>query len=161
MCSGKPNLTNVAMHKIDTGDSPSISCSPYKIPQKLEEEVNKEIEKMLEMGIIRPSTSPWAAPVVIVPKPDDTIKLCVDYRKINSVTKMDAYPIPSMERMIEKIASAKYISTIDLRKGCWQIPLETSTFEKSAFITSKGLYKKKSYAVWYEDSSSILSENDV
>ena len=98
--SGKPNLTNVAMHKIDTGDSPPIRCSPYKIPQKLEEEVNKEIEKMLGMDIIRPSTSPWGAPVVIVPKPDGTIRLCVDHRKINCVTKMDAYPIPSMERMI-------------------------------------------------------------
>ena len=54
---------------------------------------------------------------------------------------MDAYPIPSMERMIEKIASAKYISTIDLTKGYWQIPLETSTIEKSAFITSRGLYE--------------------
>ena len=139
--SGRPNLTNVAMHKIDTGDSLPIRCSPYKIPQKLEEEVNKEIEKMLEMGIIRPSTSPWAAPVVIVPKPDGTIRLCVDYRKINRVTKMDAYPIPSMERMIEKIASAKYISTMDLTKGYWQIPLETSTIEKSAFITTKGLYE--------------------
>ena len=139
--SGKPNLTNVAMHKIDTGDSLPIRCSPYKIPQKPEEEVNKEIEKMLEMGIIRPSTNPWAASVVIVPKPDGTIRLCVDYRKINCVTNMNAYPIPSMERMIEKIASAKYISTIDLTKGYWQIPLETSTIEKSALITTKGLYE--------------------
>ena len=139
--SGKPNLTRVATHKIDTGDSLPIRSSPYKIPQKLEEEVNKEIEKMLEMGIIRPSTSPWAAPVVIVPKPDGTIRLCVDYRKLNSVTKMDAYPIPSMEKMIDKIASAKYISTIDLTKGYWQIPLETSTIEKSAFITTKGLFE--------------------
>ena len=139
--SGKPNLTSVATHKIDTGDSPPIRSSPYRIPQKLEEEVNNEIERMLEMGIIRPSTSPWAAPVVIVPKPDGTIRLCVDYRKLNFVTKMDAYPIPSMEKMIEKIASAKYISTIDLTKGYWQIPLETSTIEKSAFIITKGLYE--------------------
>ena len=139
--SGRPNLTNVATHKIDTGGSSPIRSVPYRIPQRLEQEVNKEIEKMLEMGIIRPSTSPWAAPVVIVPKPDGTIRLCVDYRKLNHVTKMDAYPIPSMERMIEKIASAKYISTIDLTKGYWQIPLETSTIEKSAFITSRGLYE--------------------
>ncbi|XP_068684916.1 uncharacterized protein [Montipora foliosa] len=118
-------------YELDTG----------KIPQKLEEEVNKEIEKMLQLGIIRPSMSPWASPVVIVPKPDGTIRFCVDYRKVNKVTKMDAYPIPSMERMIEKVASAKYISTIDLTKGYWQIPLETSTIEKSAFITTKGLYE--------------------
>ena len=61
----KPNLTNVATHKIDTGGSSHIRSVPYRIPQILEEEVNKEIEKMLEMGIIRPSTSPWAAPVVL------------------------------------------------------------------------------------------------
>lgn len=66
MFSGKPNLTNVATHKIDMDDSPPIRCSPYRIPQNLKE-VNKEIEKMLEMGIIRPSTSPWSAPVVIAP----------------------------------------------------------------------------------------------
>ena len=63
--SGKPNLTNVATHKIDTGGSLPIRSVPYKIPQRLEEEVNKEIKKMLEMGMIRPSASPWAAPVVL------------------------------------------------------------------------------------------------
>ena len=125
--SGKPNLTDVVTHRIDTGDSPPIRCTPYKVPQKLEEEVNKEITKMLEMGIIRPSTSPWAFPAVIVPNPDGTIRFCVDYRKLNSITKMDAYPIPSMDTMIEK--------------GYWQIPLEKTTVEKSAFITSKGLYE--------------------
>ena len=139
--SGKPNLTHVTTHRIDTDDVLPIHSSPYKIPQKLEEEVNKEIEKMLQLGIIRASMSPWASPVVIVPKPDGTIRFCMDYRKVNKVTKMDAYPIPSMERMIEKVAFAKYISTIDLTKGFWQIPLETSTIEKSAFITTKGLYE--------------------
>ena len=139
--SGSPNLTHVATHRIDTGEALPIRSSPYKVPQKLEEEVNKEIGKMLQLGIIRPSMSPWASPVVIVPKPDGTIRFCVDYRKVNRVTKMDAYPIPSMERMIDKVASAKYNSTIDLTKGYWQIPLETSTIEKSAFITTKGLYE--------------------
>ena len=139
--SGRPNLTHAAAHKIDTGHSLPIRSPPYKVPQKLEEEVNREVEKMLEMGIIRPSKSPWASPIVIVPKPDGSIRFCVDYRKLNSVTKMDAYPIPSTERMIEKVASAKYITTIDLTKGYWQIPLETSTIEKSAFITTKGLYE--------------------
>ena len=127
--SGRPNLAN---------DAPPIRCSPYTIPQKLEEEVNKaEIEKMLEMGIIRPSGSPWASPIVIFPKPDGTIRFCVDHRKI----KMDAYPIPSMDRMIEKVAAAKYITTLDLTKGYWQIPREESAIEKSAFITAKGLYE--------------------
>ena len=139
--SGIPNRTAAAMHKIDTGDARPIRCGPYKVPQRLEEQVNEEIQNMLDMGIIRPSESPWASGVVIVPKPDNTIRFCIDYRKLNQVTKMDAYPIPSMDRMIEKVASAKYITTFDLTKGYWQIPLEESTIEKSAFITSKGLYE--------------------
>ena len=114
---GNQHKTNVATYKINAGESSPICCSPYKIPQGLEEEVNKEIERMLEISIIRPSTSPWAAPVVTGLKPDGTIRLCVDYRKLNCVTKMDVYPIPSMEKMIEKITSAKCISTLDLTKG--------------------------------------------
>ena len=77
---------------------------------------------MLEMGIVRPSTSPWVSPVVIVPKPDGNIRFCVDYCKLNCVTKMDAYPMPRTDQMLEKIAKAKFISTIDITKGYWQIP---------------------------------------
>ena len=139
--SGVPNRTNVAVHSIDTGDSAPIRCGPYKIPQKLEEEVNNEIEKMLAHGIIEPSTSPWASPVVIIPKPDGSIRFCVDYRKLNNVTKMDAYPIPLMDRMLEKVAKAKYITTLDLTKGYWQVTQDKSTIEKSAFITAKGLFQ--------------------
>ena len=139
--SGKPNVRNAAIHQIDTDDSPPIRCSPYKVLQRLKSEVNREIDKMLELSIIHPSNSPWASPVVVVPKPDGTIRFCVHYRKLISVTKMDAFPIPSMERMIEKVASAKFITMLDLTKGYWQVPLEKTTIEKSAFITSKGLYE--------------------
>ena len=82
-------------------------------------------------------------------------------RKLNSVTKMDAYPIPSMEKMMEKIASAKYISTIDLTKGYWQIPLETSTIEKSAINYHKRVVWVSRYALRYEISPSIFPEDDV
>ena len=64
---------------------------------------------MLAMGIVRPSTGPWASPVVIVPKPDGTIRFCIDYGKLNGVTKMDVYPIPRTDEMLEKIARAKII----------------------------------------------------
>ena len=112
--SRNENVTDAAIHQIDTDDSPTICCSSYKVPQRLESEVNKEIDKKLEMGIIRPSNNPWASLVVVlVPKPDGTIPFWVDYRKLKSVTKMDANPIPSMERMMEKVASAKFITTLD------------------------------------------------
>ena len=134
--SGRPNVTSAATHRIDIDDSLPIRCSPYRIPQCLETEVNKEIDNMLELGIIRPSKSPWAFLVVVVPKPYGNIRFFVDYRKLNKITKMDAYPIPNMDKMIEKVAAAKYITTLDLTKGYWQLPLEKATIEKSAFITS-------------------------
>ncbi|CAB3985651.1 Hypothetical predicted protein [Paramuricea clavata] len=96
---------------------------------------------MLEIGIVRPSTSLWASPVVIVPKPDGNIRFCVDYRKLNRVTKMNAYPMPRTDQMLEKIAKAKFISTIPLTKGYWQIPLDDQAIPKSAFITPRGLFE--------------------
>ena len=129
------------VHHIDTGKASPIRSSPYRIPQSLIKAVNEELDEMLSMGIFRPSTSPWASPVVIVPKPDGTIRFCIDYGKLNNVTKMDAYPIPRTEEMLEKIARAKFISKIDLTKEYWQIPLDKLTIPKSAFISPRGLFE--------------------
>ena len=107
--SGMPSRTTAAIHNIDTGDAEPIRSTPYKVPQKLELQVSDEIDKMLDMGVVRPSKSPWASPVVIVPKSDQTIRFCVDYRKLNRVTKMDAYPIPRLDRIIERVAATRGI----------------------------------------------------
>ena len=139
--SDLPDRTIAAVHTIDTGDAQPIRSHPYKVPQAILDSYNAEVDKMLEMKIIRPSVSPWASGVVIVPKPDRTIRFCVDYRKLNAVSKMDAYPLPRVDEMLEKVASAKYISTLDLTKGYWQIPLERSSIEKTAFITHRGLFE--------------------
>ena len=96
---------------------------------------------MLEAKVIRPSCSPWASPIVLVEKKDGTVRFCVDYRKVNSVTKLDAYPMPRIEEVLESIDSAKVISTLDLAKGYWQIPLSEDAKEKTAFIIPSGLYE--------------------
>ena len=139
--SNIPSRTNTAVHSIDTGQANPIRSGPYRIPQSLIDAVDKELDQMLEMGIVRPSTSPWASPLVIVPKPDGNIRFCIDYLKLNRVTKMDAYPMPRTDKMLEKIAKAKFISTIDLTKGYWQIPLDDEAISKSAFITPRGLFE--------------------
>ena len=141
--TGVPNRTTAEVFHIDTGDAKPIRCTPYRVPQALQAQYDAEIENMLKMDIIQPSKSAWAAPTVIVPKPDGTIRFCADYRRLNEVIKMDAYPLPRMEGMIEKVARAKYISTLDLTKGYWQIPIDEASREKSAFITPKGLYEFK------------------
>ena len=80
--------------------------------------VEKEIE---EEGKIEPASSDWASPMVIIRKKDDTIRLCVDYRRLNAVTHMDAYPMPRMEEILDQVGQAKYITTLDLAKLYWQV----------------------------------------
>ena len=98
---------------------------------------------MIDMDIIQPSTSPWASPIVLDTKKDGSIRSCVDYRALSCVADFDAYPMPRIDAILDKVSSAKYISTIDLTRGYWQIPLEEDSRRKSAFITEFGLYEFK------------------
>ena len=143
--SDKPSITNVAVHHIETLDAKPIRQAPYRIPHALKEKFQAELEDMLKQGIIEKSNSNWAAPVVIVPKKQDGvqtgIRICVDFRKLNSVSNFDAYPLPRMEDLIENLGEAKFITKLDLTKGYYQIPLSPETKEKSAFITPSGLYQ--------------------
>ena len=100
-----------------------------------------EIQKMLDAKVIRPSTSPWVSPIVLVDKKDGMIQFCIDYRKVNQVARFDAYPMPRVEEVLDSIGSAKFITTLDLARGYWQIPLAESSKEISAFTTPYGLHK--------------------
>ena len=103
--------------------------------------VEKELKKMQEMDIIEPSRSEWASSVVLVSKHDSTVRFCVDYRCLNPVSRFDAYPMPRTDDIIDKLGKAKYISTCDLARGHWQIPMEETSKGKSAFVISSGLYQ--------------------
>uniref|UniRef100_A0A8C5QKE1 ribonuclease H n=1 Tax=Leptobrachium leishanense TaxID=445787 RepID=A0A8C5QKE1_9ANUR len=100
-----------------------------------------EIREMLELGVIEPSASPWASPVVLVPKKDGTTRFCVDYRRINDCTITDAYPMPRVDELLDQISGGHFLTTVDLCKGYWQIPLAEEATPKSAFITPFGLYQ--------------------
>ncbi|XP_065277149.1 uncharacterized protein LOC135893275 [Emys orbicularis] len=94
---------------------------------------------MLALGVIQPSASPWASPVVLVPKKDGSIRFCVDYRKLNAITVSDAYPMPRTDEILDKLGGARYLTTLDLTKGYWQVPLDPEARAKSAFTTPIGL----------------------
>ena len=142
----RSSVTHVAEHHIDTGCADPIRQHNYRIPQVYQKAFRTEVEDMIEQGIIEESSSPWVSPVVIVPKVNPEgkhtgIRLCIDFKKINSVTKFDAFPLPRMEDLIEQLTSATFLSKLDLTKGYWQIPLTEETKEKTAFQTPFGLFQ--------------------
>ena len=135
---GKTNLTK---HKIDTGNIPPIHSNPYRRSFKEREIINQEVEKLEEGGIIRHSDSPWGSPVVLVKKPDGSYRFCVDWRKINKVTRKDVHPIPRIDDTLDRLSGSKYFSSLDLASGFWQVELEEESKEKTAFVTQDGHYE--------------------
>ena len=126
-------------HRIWTGDQLPVHQRPYRIPPAYREQVTKELQEMLEEGVIEPSTSEWSSPIVIVKKKDQDIRLCIDYRKVNAKTKFDAYPMPRIDEMLDNIGQSHYITTLDLMKGYWQVPMCAEDKAKTAFSSPLGL----------------------
>ncbi|KAJ8018540.1 hypothetical protein HOLleu_43415 [Holothuria leucospilota] len=136
-----PGRTTLVEHDVDVKDSPPIKQQPYRMNPMKQEIVKKEIQYMLENNLISPSNSPWSSPVLLVPKEDGTQRLCIDYRKVNSVTVTDSFPIPRLDDCIDRIGHATYVSKFDLLKGYWQVPLTERARKISAFATNEGLYE--------------------
>lgn len=125
--------TSLLEHTIDTGDAKPIKQRYYRLsPAKLKE-VNEEVDKMLELGVIEPSISPWNNPILMVPKRDGSNRFCLDSRKLNSVTKKYSYGIPYISDILDNLGSARYLSTIDLSASFWQVPLSPESKLKTAF----------------------------
>jgi len=137
---GRLGKTHLATHSIDTGDSRPIKQHPRRVPLSLQEEMDKEIDKMLEQGIISESESAWSSPVVLVKKASGGIRFCVDYRKLNSLTKVDAYPLPRIDETLDVLGGNRYFSSMDMASGFWQVPMDAESRDKSAFTTRRGLY---------------------
>jgi hypothetical protein len=115
-----PGRTNMSVHHIEliSGAKPVFSA-PYRLHPERAKLVQNEIDEMLKMGIITRSDSPWASPIVLVPKPDGSIRLCVDYRKVNNLTVPDPFPLPRIEDLVDKIGRAKYLTKVDMTRGYW------------------------------------------
>ena len=126
---------------IGNGNVSPIQQKPYRVPYAQRDVVKQELDRMIQANVIRPSTSPWASPIVLVTKKDGSVCFCVDYRKLNQVTKFDAYPMPRIEELIDTIGPVGVITTLDLAKGYWQIPMDEESKDKTAFTTPFGLYE--------------------
>ncbi len=124
-----------------TTRGPPIRQRPYRIPIVKREVVGKEITRLLKQGIIRPSFSEWASPIVVVPKKNGKYRLCVDYRKLNAVTVKDSHPLPNIRDIFDTLKGASIFSLIDLRQGYHQVKLAKEDCEKTAFTCHFGLFE--------------------
>lgn len=139
--SDTPGRTSVIKHDIITEPGKRVRLRPYRIPEARRQIVREEVQKMLELGVIEESQSAWSSPIVLVGKPDGSWRFCNDFRKLNEVSLCDAYPMPRIDEMIERLGPARFISTLDLTRGYWQVPLTPQAKEKTAFATPDGLYQ--------------------
>ena len=118
-----------------------MQSAPYRVSPKERALIDKAIDEMLAAGVIRPSRSPWSSPVVLVPKKGGEIRFCVDYHRLNKVTRLETYPLPRIDETLRAFQGAMYFSVMDMQSGYWQIPLDEKSIEKTAFTTNRGLYE--------------------
>ena len=132
-----PGTTDLAQHHMKLTSDEPVRSRPYPVPYSMRELLKKDIADMIKMGVIRESDSPYASPVVVVKKKDNTNRVCVDYRKLNKLTVIDPEPMPTAEHLSQKLSGDKFFTQIDLSKGYWQI----TDIPKTAFVTPDGSYE--------------------
>ena len=112
-----PGEAKVEPFTIPTGEAKPISAYPRGLSPKWKQKILEEVQALQSTGIIVPSRSPWASPIVPVPKPQGGVRMCIDYKPINKVTDTDVYPLPRVEQLLEEVTQSRYITTLDLNKG--------------------------------------------
>ena len=135
------SCTDVIKHKIDTLDNDPVKTPQYRLPFSLRGELDKTTSNLLQNGFIRPSQSSWLSPVLFVKKKDGSQRFCVDLRKVNKVTKIDNFRLPNIQDLLDRLADKVYHTSLDCRLGYYQVEIEESDKEKTAFCTPSGLYE--------------------
>ena len=141
--TGKGDLgrTDIVRNQIHMGDQPAIKQRIRRYPAARREEERQLVEDMLAIGIIQESNSAWSSPTVLVKKKDGTTRFCIDYRRLNHVSKVDAYLLPHIEDSLNTFGGARFFCSLDLASGYWQVEMDTADRQKMAFVTQGGLYE--------------------
>lgn len=125
---------------LEPGAHPTNS-RPYQYSPLQKDEIERQVSEMLDRGVIQTSMSPFASPVLLVKKKDDTWRFCVDYRHLNSITLKNKFPLPVVDELLDELAGTKFFSKLDLRAGYHQIRMRPEDEEKTAFKTHHGHFQ--------------------
>ena len=132
---------NIPPTRIFTEDTPPIFQRPYRTSPAQAKQINAHVEHLLQQGLIRPSRSDWASPCLLTDKKNGRTRFCIDYRRLNKVTKRDNFPLPVIDDYLTKFHGSRIFSTLDLTSGYHQLPIDRQDQHKTAFITSSGLFE--------------------
>lgn len=141
IASDYPTVTSWAEHDIDVGQSRPVKQNPYRENPEKREKIKKEVDYLKEHNLIEPSASDWSSPCLLVPKSSGENRFCTDFRRVNSLSIADNFPMPRIDDCVESVGQARFITKIDLLKGYYQIPLTERAKRISAFVTSEGMYE--------------------
>ena len=136
-----PGSTDLAEHRIELSSSDPVRLRPYPLPYNMRVVVEKEVQDMLKLGVIEPTSSPYSSPLHLVRKKDGSFRPVVDFRRLNRVTVFDAEPMPNIDEIYSKLASARVFSKLDFTKGYWQIPMRAEDKVKTAFTSTAGSFQ--------------------
>ena len=137
-----PPPKRIIDHEIDT--TPGVTPphkSPYRLSNAELDEMKRQIDVLLEPGWIRPSSSPYGAPILFIPKKDGKWRMCIDYRALNKITTKNRYPLPKVEELMDRLHNAQFFSKIDLSSGYHQIRVRESDIHKTAFVSRYGSFE--------------------
>ncbi|GFV30618.1 retrovirus-related Pol polyprotein from transposon 17.6 [Trichonephila clavipes] len=138
--SNIPGCTDLAEHDIELESERAIVAKPYRMSPRQIEILKSEVNKMLELKIIEPGESDFTSPLILFDAQGKEARPCIDYRRLNKVTRTQFFPLPNIEELLEKVSAAKYISILDLTEGHWQIPLSPRAQRYASFLTTFGTF---------------------
>lgn len=135
-------MCEIIVHEIDTGSAKPVKLKPYRLSYAEEQEAHRQIAELVAAGRVKPCNSPWAFPVVMVPKKDGVnLRMCIDYRSLNKVTKPWSYPLPYIQDVLERLGKSAYFAVCDVLWGFWNVPIKEGDKDKTAFVTRAGQWR--------------------
>ncbi|UYV69379.1 K02A2.6-like [Cordylochernes scorpioides] len=136
--------------------TPVISLRPYRTPYAYQKEIQDQISQLLKHDIITPSSSPYSSPVTLVRKRDNTMLLCIDFRRVNELVPSDLHPLPLIETVLDNLSKARVFSTVDISNAYYQIPIAEESQQLLSFVTQQGQYNFKRLPFGFKSAPQIF-----